>query len=52
MMAEGFSMEEVGRELGISWLTVRKHCEDARRRLKVRNTTHAVAELLRRGEIL
>jgi len=52
LLSDGLSFQEVAAEMHIAPKTVSKHVENARRKLKARNATHAVAEMLRRGEIL
>lgn len=52
LTADGLTAQEIGEALGIAMNTVRTHREKALRRLPARNTTHAVAILLRRGDIL
>jgi DNA-binding CsgD family transcriptional regulator len=52
MASEGLETNEIAEILHISPNTVKVHREHALRRLQVHNMTHAVAELLRRGEIL
>jgi two-component system, NarL family, nitrate/nitrite response regulator NarL len=52
LTAEGLTAREIGDALGITANTVRTHRETSLRRLPARNITHAVAILLRRGEIL
>jgi DNA-binding NarL/FixJ family response regulator len=48
-VADGFSHEEIGRQLSISPETVRTHVRKACERLNARTRTHAVATALRLG---
>jgi DNA-binding CsgD family transcriptional regulator len=52
LIADGLTQKEIARVLGMSEMTVRTHRENVLRRLRVRTTAHAVAVLLRRGDIL
>jgi DNA-binding NarL/FixJ family response regulator len=52
MSAEGLEVNEIAEVLGLSAATVKTHRGAALKRLHARNTTHAVAILLRRGDIL
>ena len=49
--ADGADGKEAAVQLGITEQTVRTHLKDARARLGARNTAHAIAMALRRGEI-
>ena len=51
-LAAGGTGEEVARELLISPDTVRRHVANARAKLHARSRAHAVAEAIRRGEIV
>jgi DNA-binding CsgD family transcriptional regulator len=52
LTSEGLTTVEIGEVLGITPKTVRTHRDATLRRLPARNITHAVAILLRRGDIL
>jgi DNA-binding CsgD family transcriptional regulator len=52
LTSEGLTVQEIGIALGISPKTVKTQRDSVLVRLPARNTTHAVAILLRRGEIL
>jgi DNA-binding CsgD family transcriptional regulator len=52
LVAEGLPGPEIAQVLGMSPSTVRTHRQNAMRRLRVKTTAHAVAILLRRGDIL
>lgn len=52
MSSEGLTDREIAEILDIRPKTVKVHKQHALRRLRARNTAHAVAILLREGEIL
>lgn len=51
LMAEGWTAEAAGGELGVSVETVRTHVRNAVRKLQARNRVHAVALAVDRGEV-
>ena len=51
LTAEGFSVQQIAKEMYITEKTVKTHRYNAVCRLQARNTLHAVVILLRRGEI-
>jgi DNA-binding NarL/FixJ family response regulator len=51
LMAEGFTAEAIGAQLGVSVETVRTHVRNVIRKLEARNRVHAIALALERGEI-
>jgi DNA-binding CsgD family transcriptional regulator len=50
-IAEGKTFWEIGKILGISEETVNDHMRHVRAKLETRNTTHSLAEAIRRHEL-
>ena len=50
--ADGWQEKQIAKQLGISRMTVKNHLAEIRDKLDARDTCHAVAIAMRRGELI